>query len=484
MSTAPGPGPGHEVAGAVGVGGEQREERPPRQVLAERLHPSLVGALDRARCRPARPARSCWWSPVRVQQHRADQDRGADRPGPRGRSGRPRRRCAAGRCRWSSPARSPGPAAGWRPAATSAASCSVTRTWLSSTARRWALKSSPSRGTLPCTAAMVTVRSRRPRPRPAGPARPAARRPAPAPAARAGSDERAQRSAPGSNPAAEPARRTSSPRAQPGQHGAERQQRLAADRGERQQRPVGLAEADPAPGQPAERHPPAQRLAGHPHRRRQQPAPPAAGRPAPSRPRPARRTAPPTRTAPPRAAGRRSAGPDQQRQQEPEAEQEAPAETGTRSAPVQHRASSANAGSASHQRVRGGKLRYSSTPPPADAAHARRTRPSAVGRVRRRGAGDGPAARGRRDSAAGDGHRHATLLARHAAPSPRRVCGALEIHPARRGAADRTARVLHPLGAAAGQRGRGGRRRWALPSASSTPGRAAPAGAAVRRNHS
>jgi hypothetical protein len=48
---------------------------------------------------------------------------------------------------------------GRRPAAASAASCSVTRTWLSSTARRCALKSRPRRGTLPCTAAIVTVRT-------------------------------------------------------------------------------------------------------------------------------------------------------------------------------------------------------------------------------------------------------------------------------------------------------------------------------------
>ncbi len=44
---------------------------------------------------------------------------------------------------------------GARPARTSSASRSVSRTWLSSTARRWALNSSPSRGTLPCTAATV-----------------------------------------------------------------------------------------------------------------------------------------------------------------------------------------------------------------------------------------------------------------------------------------------------------------------------------------
>ena len=46
---------------------------------------------------------------------------------------------------------------GCRPAATSAASCWVARTWLSSTARRWALKSRPRRGTLPCTIATVTA---------------------------------------------------------------------------------------------------------------------------------------------------------------------------------------------------------------------------------------------------------------------------------------------------------------------------------------
>ena len=42
------------------------------------------------------------------------------------------------------------------PARTCSASRNVSATWLSSTARRWALKSSPSRGTLPCTAATVT----------------------------------------------------------------------------------------------------------------------------------------------------------------------------------------------------------------------------------------------------------------------------------------------------------------------------------------
>ena len=48
---------------------------------------------------------------------------------------------------------------GARPARTSSASRTVSRTWLSSTARRWALNSSPSRGTLPCTAATVIAGS-------------------------------------------------------------------------------------------------------------------------------------------------------------------------------------------------------------------------------------------------------------------------------------------------------------------------------------
>ena len=77
-------------------------------------------------------------------------DRGAPRPG-----------CAAGRCRWSSPARPPGRACAACPAATRPASSTVALTWLSSTARRWALKSRPSRGTLPCTIATVHRRRRR-----------------------------------------------------------------------------------------------------------------------------------------------------------------------------------------------------------------------------------------------------------------------------------------------------------------------------------
>ena len=47
---------------------------------------------------------------------------------------------------------------GWStsPAATRPASATVASTWLLRTCRRWALKSRPSRGTLPCTMATVT----------------------------------------------------------------------------------------------------------------------------------------------------------------------------------------------------------------------------------------------------------------------------------------------------------------------------------------
>ena len=48
---------------------------------------------------------------------------------------------------------------GARPARTSSDSFTVSRTWLSSTARRSALNSRPSRGTLPCTAATLTAGS-------------------------------------------------------------------------------------------------------------------------------------------------------------------------------------------------------------------------------------------------------------------------------------------------------------------------------------
>ena len=62
---------------------------------------------------------------------------------------------AAGRCPRSSPARSRTSAAAPARRARPRPAASVSRTWLSSTARRWALKSRPSRGTLPCTAATV-----------------------------------------------------------------------------------------------------------------------------------------------------------------------------------------------------------------------------------------------------------------------------------------------------------------------------------------
>ena len=57
----------------------------------------------------------------RVGEHGTDEDRHADRPGGRSRSRRRRRRCAAGRCRGSSPATRPGRGGGHRPAVTGAA---------------------------------------------------------------------------------------------------------------------------------------------------------------------------------------------------------------------------------------------------------------------------------------------------------------------------------------------------------------------------
>ena len=234
----------HEVPRPVDVLGEQPEERPPRQVLAERLDPPLVGAVRRRRRRASQTSTELrGGAPVRVRPAPRRPGSARRRRGRPGRSRRRRRRCAAGRCPRSSPARSPGPGAASWPAATSAASCSVSATWLSSTARRWALKSRPSRGTLPCTAAIVTVRtgaragrrgsSRRQRTGRA--ARPA--RPAPAAATAAPHRPARRRTT---------ARRTAAER-EPGQHGDERQQRRPAERGDGEQRPVGLAEARPGP---------------------------------------------------------------------------------------------------------------------------------------------------------------------------------------------------------------------------------------------
>jgi hypothetical protein len=53
-----------------------------------------------------------------------------------------------------------------------------------------------------------------------------------------------------------------------GQHGDERQQRRPADGGHGEQRPVGLAEGDAPPREAAERHARPQRLRADPHGRR------------------------------------------------------------------------------------------------------------------------------------------------------------------------------------------------------------------------
>ena len=258
-------GAGHEVARPVGVVGQQPEERPPRQVLAERLDPALVGAVDdadpglpdqhRVAGRRVRPG-SAGPCPARSARRR----RG--RPG---RSPRRRRGCAAGRCPRRSPATAPRPGAGGGPAATSAASCSVTRTWLSSTARRWALKSRPSRGTLPCTAAIVTVR-------------PAATRRGGSSAASGPVASATSATSAGTTAARTSRRGQAPPRPRPSARPASTvtndSSGCPADRRHGQQRPVGLAEGDAPPREAAERHARPQRLA-----RRPRPPPPTPARP-------------------------------------------------------------------------------------------------------------------------------------------------------------------------------------------------------------
>ena len=144
---------------------------------------------------------------------------------------------------------------GARPARTSSASSRVSRTWLSSTARRWALNSSPSRGTLPCTAATVMAGSS-----------PAPHRTAGRAASQRVASSTTPMHAPGSTTAggaasgrARRAATTARPRndcgqAESGQRHRERHQRRAAELRDRQQRPVGLAETDYAPRESAERH--------------------------------------------------------------------------------------------------------------------------------------------------------------------------------------------------------------------------------------
>ena len=165
-----------------------------------------------------------------------------------------------------------------RPAATSAASARVALTWLSSTARRWALNSSPSRGTLPWTIGD-------PDRRPAGAGRPG-------PTSGTATAATATRAATGRDRRRPPRRRRSDrgqrvAAASDGQReqaadraDAERDQRGAAERGQPQQRRVALAEREPPPREAAERGPVAQRLLQHPQRAGdQRPASTASGRP-------------------------------------------------------------------------------------------------------------------------------------------------------------------------------------------------------------
>ena len=230
----------------------------------------------------------------------------------------------------------------------------VSFTWLSSTARRWALKSRPRRGTLPCTAAIVTVVP--------GPPESGGTRAASGPAARAatpmtsgttrargpgGRAERSRRSvrsvgrdgrrspsrparrrrgAPASPPACEPpddrAARQLAER-EPGQHGDERQQRLAADGRDvaAAARRAGRSRRGPTAARPTARAPAAPRSPPRP-------PPTTPGRRAAARRAPCPRPPSPTNSDSstderhPRHRADQRADPREQRQQEPHAEQE------------------------------------------------------------------------------------------------------------------------------------------------------------------
>ena len=172
---------------------------------------------------------------------------------------------------------------GARPACTSSASCSVSRTWLSSTARRWALNSSPSRGTLPCTAATVIDGS--------SPA-PGTGMPDVRPRQRGRAAARALMQTPGSTTAGGAARvglsslrrhhltisNVIAAKAESDQHDRERQQRRTAELGQRQQRAVGLTETDYPQGNPPNGHGRLEPLLGRPQRRRTRTASRAAAR--------------------------------------------------------------------------------------------------------------------------------------------------------------------------------------------------------------
>ena len=448
----------HEVPRPVGVLGQQPEERPPRQVLTEGLDPPLVGAVDDTDPGLPRPAPSSSPCPP-----------GRPAPCP-ARSARPTARAARSIAAAASGLRSGSMSEafsghsttsgrGRRPAATSAASCSVTRTWLSSTARRCALKSRPSRGTLPCTAAIVTVRTGRAGGREQRGQRTGRQR-----------DERDQRGhdggahlPPGQAPPGLPQREA-------GQHGDERQQRRPADGGHGQQRPVGLAEGDAPPREAAERH---AAPAAPPRRPTPPPPTPAPPRsrdtvaiPAPAAP---TNTASARRERQPRHRADVDAGPAQQRQRG------SPARTARRSRTRRGRGGRARSRRAARTRAApattgcAGRTR-------GRAAPLRRRRPWR-GRGRSRGAARGaaPTAGHGRSRGVGDrgGHGASLRAVVHAGghgrvPSRQRNAAF--------GTTERTERRFRSHAAVrdVGQTAT----RWALPRWSSTPG------APVRRYHS
>ena len=154
---------------------------------------------------------------------------------------------------------------GCSPAATSAASSSVTRTWLSSTARRWELKSRPSRGTLPCTTAIGCCPE-------SGP--PQSGQPAPALPPRTSEPEPAahRRRSPLHGLARVPRHQESAPT----QCDRERDSSRTADRSPPNKGGLGLPEGQSAPRETAERNPLAQRLHQHPEQWNREDPPPAA----------------------------------------------------------------------------------------------------------------------------------------------------------------------------------------------------------------
>ena len=276
----------------------------------------------------------------------------------------------AGRCRWRSPARDQ---VRLRCAAGGDlfGEAGVAWTWLSSTARRWALKSSPSRGTLPCTTATVT----------AGPLG-GRRRHGPS-----GQHDRGgggQRRGGGSGRAAVPG---CGGQQSAGQSDGEGDQGRPADGRQGQRRRVGLAERQPSPGKPPKGT--RERRASWPTqvRRSAVASSSAVGRPAGSgrrrrRPRAAMKAACSPASSSHGGVADLQVGPAQQWDEQDEAGEGAEGGAGAGAAAVDRHRQEADSTGASHHRSWGGRASRIASPPPVAAAAA-----SGVARVQRAGAG-------------------------------------------------------------------------------------------------